>query len=683
MTPDNPFATASDLPYGLPPFDRITDEHFGPAFDAGLAEHAAEIEAIADNPEPVSFENTLVALEASGRLLHRVSTVFFKLTSSDTNPARQRLQVEIAPRLAAHDDAIYLNPKLFARVRRLYEQRAELGLETESAWLLERVHAAFRRAGAGLPERDRQRLRTLNEELSTLRTAFQQNLLRDTNDLAILVDDPGALAGLSAGAIAAAGEAANARGEHGKYLLTLSLPSSQPLLAVLENRELRERLFRASAARGNRGNENDNTAVLARMAALRAERAKLLGYPHHAAYVISDQTARTSEAVLELLRQLVPAAVANAKRDSEELQRYLGADIPGATLQPWDWAFYADRVRKATFDVDDATLRPYFELGRVISDGVFHAANRLYGLTFTERHDLPKYHPDVRVFEVFDADGSPLGLFLGDYYARDAKRGGAWMSNFVDQSGLLGDRAVVVNNLNIAQPPPGEPTLLSVDQVRTAFHEFGHAIHGLLSTVEYPRFSGTNVPLDFSEYPSQVNEMWTLWPEILANYARHHETGEPLPQHLVERLAESAQYGQGFSTTEYLAAALLDLAWHTLTTDDRVDDVARFEADALEKAGLALSSVPPRYRSTYFAHIFAGEYSAGYYSYIWSEVLDADTVQWFQENGGLTRANGDHFRHELISRGGSLDAMTAFRAFRGRDPHISPLLARRGLASHP
>ncbi|MGI6874992.1 M3 family metallopeptidase [Amycolatopsis sp. 3B14] len=678
MTPDNPFSQASDLPYGLPPFDRIADEHFGPAFEAGLAEHAAEIEAIAGNPEPATFENTIVALDTSGRLLQRVSSVFFNLTSSDTNPARQELQAEIAPKLAAHSDAIHLNPALFARVKELYDRRDQLGLDEESAWLLERTYTDFQRAGAGLDESQQAKLRVLNEELSTLSTRFQENLLRDTNDLAVLVEDPAELAGLSDGTIAAAREAAASRGVEG-YLLTLNLPTSQPLLSALENRALRERLFTASISRGKRGNDNDNSAVLARIVQLRAEKAALLGHPNHAAYVISDETARTAEAAVGLLERLAPVAVANARRDAAELQTYLEQDHPGATLEPWDWAFYAERVRKAKYDLDDATLRPYFELDRVVRDGVLFAASKLYGLSFTERHDLPVYHPDVRVFEVFDADGSPLGLFLGDYYTRDSKRGGAWMNTFVDQSHLLGERPVVVNNLNIAKPPAGEPTLLTFDEVTTLFHEFGHALHALVSDVRYPKFSGTNVPRDFVEYPSQVNEMWMLWPEVLANYAKHHETGEPLPQRLVERLEESAQYGQPFATTEYLAASLLDQAWHGLGTEDAVGDVASFEAAALEKAGVAVPAIPPRYRSTYFAHVFSGGYSAGYYSYIWSEVLDADTVEWFKENGGLKRENGDHFRATLLSRGGAGDPMGFFRAFRGRDPEIAPLLARRGL----
>ena len=679
ISQDNPFAAPSGLPYSLPPFDKITGEHYRPAFEAGLAEQSAEVEAIAGNADPATFENTVVALERSGRLLHRVGGVFFNLAGSDSDDNLQELQAEFAPKFAAQHDAVYLNEKLFARVKDLYQRRNELDLDPESAWLLERYHTDFQRAGAGLPEADQQRLRELNAELSSLSTQFSQNLLKDTNELAVVVDDVAELAGLSPDAIAAAGEAATSRGEPGKYVINLILPTSQPALASLENRALRERIFTASVSRGNRGNAYDNKETLARIARLRAERAALLGYPHHAAYVISDQTARTAEAAVGLLERLAPAAVANAKVEAEELQGYLETDEPGATLRPWDWSFYADRVRRDRFDVDAAALRPYFELGRVLRDGIFYAANKLYGLTFTEREDLPKYHPEVLTFEVFDADGRGLGLFLGDYYTRDSKRGGAWMNTFVDQTELFDTPVVVVNNLNVARPPAGEPTLLTFDEVTTAFHEFGHALHALLSHVRYPTFSGTNVPRDFVEYPSQVNEMWMLWPEVLANYAKHHETGEPLPQPLVDKLLASQLYGEGFATTEYLAASLLDQAWNGLGADAEIDDVQKFEADALEKAGVALPSVPPRYRSTYFAHIFSGGYGAGYYSYIWSEVLDADTVEWFKENGGLVRANGDHFRRQLLGRGGSVDSMAAFRDFRGRDPEIAPLLARRGL----
>ncbi|MEV6907437.1 M3 family metallopeptidase [Amycolatopsis sp. NPDC051071] len=677
ISQDNPFAAPSELPYALPPFDRIADEHFLPAFEAGLAEHTAEIEGIAGSAEPPTFENTIVALEKSGRLLSRVSSVFFNLAGSNANDEIQRVQAEMAPRLAAHADAIHLNPALFARINSLFERKDELGLDTESLRLLERHHTDVRRAGAGLPEADQKRLRELNEQLSTLSTRFQQNLLKDTNELAVVVEDVAELAGLTEDAIATAAETA---GEEGKYVLKLTLPTAQAALASLEDRALRERIFTASVSRGNRGNEFDNNEIVARIVRLRAERAAVLGFPDHASYVIEDETAKTAEAAVGLLERLAPVAVANAKGEAEELQRYLEADIPGAVLRPWDWAFYAERVRKDRFEVDTAALRPYFELNRVLSDGVFFAASKLYGLSFTEREDLPKYHPEVRIFEVFDADGAELGLFLLDYYARDSKRGGAWMNNFVDQTKLMGTKTVVVNVLNVAKPPSGEPTLLTFDEVVTAFHEFGHALHSLLSDVEYPTFSGTNVPRDFVEYPSQVNEMWMLWPEVLANYAKHHVTGEPLPQEQIDKLLASQQYGEGFSTTEYLAASLLDQAWHALGTEDKIDDVQRFEVEALTKAGVALEAAPPRYRTTYFAHIFSGGYSAGYYSYIWSEVLDADTVQWFRENGGLSRENGDHFRRELLGRGGSIDPMAAFRAFRGRDPEIEPLLKRRGLA---
>ncbi|WP_410657475.1 M3 family metallopeptidase [Amycolatopsis sp. lyj-112] len=677
ISQDNPFAAPSELPYALPPFDRIADEHFLPAFEAGLAEHTAEIDEIAGSAEPPTFENTIVALETAGRLLNRVASVFFNLAGSNANDEIQRVQAEMAPRLAGHADAINLNPALFARINALYERKDELGLDDESLRLLERHHTDVRRAGAGLPEADQKRLRELNEQLSTLSTRFQQNLLKDTNELAVVVDDVAELAGLTEDTIATAAETA---GEAGKYVLKLTLPTAQAALSSLEDRALRERIFTASVSRGNRGNEFDNNDVVARIVRLRAERAAVLGFPDHASYVIEDETAKTSAAAAGLLERLAPVAVANAKGEAEELQRYLEADIPGAVLRPWDWAFYAERVRKDRFEVDTAALRPYFELNRVLTDGVFFAASKLYGLSFTEREDLPKYHPEVRIFEVFDADGAELGLFLLDYYSRDSKRGGAWMNNFVDQTKLLGTKTVVVNVLNVARPPAGEPTLLTFDEVVTAFHEFGHALHSLLSDVRYPTFSGTNVPRDFVEYPSQVNEMWMLWPEVLANYAKHHVTGEPLPQEQIDKLLASQQYGEGFSTTEYLAASLLDQAWHALGTEDKVDDVQRFEIDALTKAGVALEAAPPRYRTTYFAHIFSGGYSAGYYSYIWSEVLDADTVQWFRENGGLTRENGDHFRRELLGRGGSVDPMAAFHAFRGRDPEIEPLLKRRGLA---
>ncbi|MBB5868310.1 peptidyl-dipeptidase Dcp [Allocatelliglobosispora scoriae] len=677
---DNPFFTPSDLPYQVPPFDRITEDHYLPAFAAGMAEQRAEIEAIATSADEPTFTNTLVAFEQSGQLLNRVSLAFFNVASADTNPRLQEIHAEVAPQLAAHTDAIYLDKRLFGRVKALHDARDSLGLDPESDWLLQRYHVQFVRAGAQLAEDDAQQLREYNSELATLYSSFNTRLLADTNDLAVVVTDPAELAGLSDDAVAAAAEGGRARGEDGAYALSLILPTAQPPLASLHSRELRERVYRASSARGSRGNDNDTGDLIRRIVTLRAQRARLLGYEHHAAYQIEDNTARTAEAAATMLAKLAPAAVANAAAELADLQEL--ADHP---IEPWDWAYYAERVRKQRYDLDESELRPYFELDRVLFDGVFFAATKLFGLTFTERHDLPVYHPEVRAFEVTNADGSPLGLFFGDFYTRPAKRGGAWMNSLVNQSRLLGTLPVVVNNLNINRPPAGEPTLLTLDEVKTLFHEFGHALHGLLSDVHFPGFAGTEVPSDFVEYPSQVNEMWLLWPEVLASYAVHHQTGEPLPQQVADRLLASAQFDQGYATTEYLASALLDLAWHTLTVEDLatpglIDDIPAFEAAALERDGVAVAAVPPRYRTSYFAHIWSGaSYSAGYYSYIWSEVLDADTVEWFKENGGLRRENGDRFRQTLLSRGGTADAMTFFHDLRGREPQIEPLLTRRGL----
>ncbi|WP_116950181.1 M3 family metallopeptidase [Jiangella endophytica] len=670
----NPFDTISELPYRLPPFERIENAHYRPAFERGMSEQLSEVEAIATDPEAPTFENTVVALERSGQLLQRVAAVFFNQASSDSNEDIQAIQGEVSPKLAAHSDAIHLDGRLFARIEALLPSADDL--DPESRRLLERYHLDFVRAGAGLSGEQQTRLREINEELSGLETAFQNRLLADTNASAVVVDDAAQLAGLSADAVTAAAETARERGLDGKYVITLGLPSGQPVLTSLTDRGLRERIHRASVSRGANGNEHDTLPTAARIATLRAERAALFGHPDHATYVLEDRTAKTPAAVHDMLGKLTPAAVANAHAEAAKLQAAIGDEFE---LRAWDWAHYSDRVRQQTYDIDAAQLRPYFELDRVLRDGVFYAAGKLYGLSFTERPDLVAYHPDARVFEVFDEDGSGLGLFVGDFFTRDSKRGGAWMNSFVDQSTLMGTRPVVVNNLNIVKPPAGEPALLTFDEVNTMFHEFGHALHGLFSNVTYPTFSGTSVLRDFVEFPSQVNEMWAVWPEVLANYAVHHETGEPLSQALVQKLLDSQIWGEGFATTEYLAATLLDLAWHELPVGTVVDDPLAFEAAALDQAGVALESVPPRYRTSYFAHIFAGGYSAGYYSYIWSEVLDADTVEWFKENGGLVRANGDHFRQELLSRGGSIDSMQAFRNFRGRDPQIEPLLVRRGL----
>ncbi|WP_432829951.1 M3 family metallopeptidase [Dactylosporangium sp. CA-092794] len=682
MTTDNPFFAPSDLPYQLPPFDRIDVEHYLPAFERGMAEEREEIAVIVANPEPPTFDNTLVALERSGRILQRVSAVFFTLTSADTTPRLQEIEAEVVPKLSAHSDAIMLDAGLFARIRSLYERREELGLEPEPAWLLERYHTEFVRAGAELSAGQHVRLREINAELAALATDFG-NLVRDEMKAsAVVVDDAAALDGLSADAIAAAAVAGADRGLEGRYALNLILPTGQPPLAALHDRALRERLHTASVTRGARGDERDTTGIVLRIVRLRAERARLLGFEHHAAYNISDNTARSVPAVEEMLAKLVPAATANAAAEAEDLQAVIDADGGGFTLQPWDWAYYTERIRRERYAIDEAALRPYFELERVLRDGVFFAAGGLYGVRFEERPDLGAYHPDARVFEVFDRDGGPLGLYVGDFFTRPSKRGGAWANALVPQARLFGTAPVAVNNLNINRAPDGEPTLLTLDEVRTLFHEFGHALHTLFSQVYFPKFAGTRVPRDFVEYPSQVNEVWMLWPEVLRNYALHHRTGEPLPQEVVDRLQAAERFNKGYATTEYLAATLLDLAWHTLTPPeaDAVEDAMAFEAAALERAGVATPFVPPRYRTPYFAHIFSGAaYSAGYYSYIWSEVLDADTVDWLTERGGLRRDSGDAFRDGLLAKGGSADSMEVYRAFRGRDPLIEPLLKRRGL----
>lgn len=679
----NPFASPSTLPYGLPDYTAIREEHYRPALLVGMAEHRAEVEAIAADPAEPTVENTLVALERAGRLLHRAAVAFYNQASSDSTPGLDAIEEEVAPLLAAHRDAIYLDRRLFARVETLAGQAAagELDLPDDAAWLLHRTHTAFVRAGVRLDDDAQARLRELNAEISALDATFGRELLAATNDAAVLVTDEAELDGLPDDARAAAAHAATEGGHDGAWLIELRLPTQQPTLAVLRDRGLRERVMRASLTRGA-GGEHDTRPALLGLARLRAERARLLGYQHHADYVAQDATAGSADAVADLLARLAPVAVANAREEAVALQEALERDHPGATLEPWDWAYYAEQVRQERRALDDTRLRPYLELERVLADGVFRAANALYGLTFAERHDLTGYHPDVRVFEVFDADGSGLGLFLGDFWTRGSKRGGAWMNNLVDQSTLLGHPPVVVNNLNVPKPPPGEPTLLAWDDVITLFHEFGHALHGLLSDVRFPSQSGTEVPRDFVEYPSQVNEMWAWEPQILASYAVHHETGEPMPAEWVQTLLDARQDGEGFATTEYLAAALLDQAWYRLAPEEvptDVADVEPFEAAALAAAGVDFAPVPPRYRTTYFNHVFASGYSAGYYSYIWSEVLDADTVEWFRENGGLRRENGDVFRARLLSRGGSRDPLASFRDLRGRDADIAPLLARRGL----
>ena len=668
----NPFLADSQLPYQLPDFAAVREEHFAEAFATGMAEQLAEVAAITADPNPPSFENTLVPLERSGRVLDRVATVFFTLTSSDTTDAIQALEEELAPRLAAHHDRIVLDPALFARVDAVHEVRETL--EPEQRYLVERQHIEMVLAGAALDEGAKERLRELNQRLSTLTTRFEKNLLNDTNALAVHVTEASELAGLAPGELSAAREAAAARELDG-WLVTLVLPTGHPWLASLTDQATRARIMAASRARGIRGGDFDNRELVLELVRARAERARLLGFRDHASVVTADETAGSPAAVAELLGRLAPAAARNAAAERTELERSFGARVTAS-----DWAFAADAVRRERFDLDTAALRPWFEAERVLKDGVFFAAERLYGLRFTERPELRGWNAEVRVFEVSDDDG-PVGLYLLDLYTRDSKRGGAWMNSLVARNELLGQGAVVTNNLNVPRPAAGQPTLLTLDEVETFFHEFGHALHGLFAHARFPSLAGTRVFRDFVEFPSQVNEMWAMWPEVLANYARHHETGEPLDPAIAERLREAERFGQGFGTSEYLQAALLDQAWHTLDVEQaaEVTDAAAFEADALASAGLADDAVPPRYATTYFSHVFAGGYDAGYYSYIWSEVLDADTVEWFRENGGLTRENGERFRRRLLQTAGTRDPLEAFRDFRGRDARIEPLLARRGL----
>ena len=680
----NPLLTESTLPYKLPPFDQIKNEHFAPAYTAALAEHLKEVETIANNKEPATFENTLVAMERSGQTLERVENVFGNLAGAHTNPEMQKVEAEMAPKLSAHRDTIRLNPKLFARLQALYDKREESGLDAESKYVLERYHKDFVRAGAKLSEADKKKLRAMNSELATLQTKFSQHILKEKNASAVVVDTREELAGLSENEIAAAAAAAKERKMEGKFVIALLNTSGQPALASLQNRALRERIMKTSLSRNSQGGEFDTREMVIRIARLRAERAKLLGYEYHAAYQLEDQTAKTVETVNKLLGELAPPAVANAKKEAADLQAMIKKEGGDFEVAAWDWSFYAEKVLKDRFAFDESQLKPYFEMNRVLVDGVFYAATQLYGITFKERKELPVYQEDVRVWEVFDADGQPLALFLTDFYSRPSKRGGAWMNEYVGQSGLFGTKPVVANHLNIPKPPAGEPTLLTFDEVTTMFHEFGHALHGMFSDVKYPRFAGTNVPRDFVEFPSQVNEMWRTWPEILRNYAKHHQTGEPMPQELLDKMLESQKFGEGFKTTEYLAAALLDQAWHQIGPDQIPKDALAFEAEALKKAGVDLPAVPPRYRTPYFSHTFAGGYSAGYYSYIWSEVLDANTVEWIKKNGGLKRENGDRFRKMLLSRGGSEDPVGQFRNFTGGgDPEIGPLLERRGLTGEP
>jgi peptidyl-dipeptidase Dcp len=676
----NTFFSVSLLPFEAPNFDEIRDEDYLPAFEEGMNQQIQEIQVIANSAAEPTFENTIAAMEESGQLLTRVHRVFFNMTSAHTNETIQQIQAEIAPRLAAHSDDIYLNSALFQRVDTLYETREELELDQESRQLLTETHRDFVRAGARLSDDEQARMREINERISSLTTGFQEQLLAMTRERAVIVEDEELLDGLSPDRIAAAREAADDRGHEGKYLLSITNTTRQPILTGLNNRELRQRVWEASAYRGiGEDGGIDTRPIVLELAELRAERSELLGYPNYAAYALEPQTAQHPDRVLEMLEDLIPPVIANTEQEADQIEEMMREDGIEDDLEPWDWEYYAEKVREAKYDIDDEEVRPYFELNRVLEDGVFYTMERLYGITFEERNDLPVYHPDVRVFNVFDEDGDQLGLFYGDFFERDSKRGGAWMSSFVVQSHLLDQRPVVVNVLNIPRPAEGEPALISFDNVRTLFHEMGHAVHGLFSDVTYPSLAGTSVPRDFVEFPSTFEEDWAIHPEVLENYAIHHETGEQIPSDLLEKIIAAREFNQGFNTYEYLGATMIDMEWHLLESGEIPDDVIAHELAALEQYNLDHDAVPPRYKSAYFAHIFAGGYAANYYAYIWSEILAADAFAFMKERGGLTRENGDHYRATILSRGGSRDAMDLYLDFRGQEPDVEHLLRRRGL----
>ena len=678
--PSNPFYAPSSLPFHAPPFDKIKDEDYQPAIEAGMAEQLAEILAIADNPVAPTFENTLVAMQKTGQLLRRAMAGFGAVSQANTNPVLQKAQEEEAPKLAAHYDAIYLNAKCFARVADLYKQRESLGLDPESLRLLEVSFEKFVRSGANLPDADKTELKRLNQEISTLSTAFSTKLLAATKDGAYATADKNALAGLSDAQVAAAAQAAHSREQKG-YVLPLQNTTQQPDLASLSDRVTREAIFERSWNRTERGDVNDTRDIIARIAQLRARRAQLLGYPNHAAWKLGDQMAKTPEAALRFMDALVPGATAKAGSEGKDIQAVIDAQKGGFTLQPWDWDFYSEQVRKAKYDLNEAEVKPYLELNQVLENGVFYAANQLYGITFKERKDIPVYHPEVRVFEVSDADGKPLALFYCDYFKRDNKNGGAWMDVFVDQSKLLGTMPVVYNVANLPKPAPGEPALISFTDVTTMFHEFGHALHGMFANTEYPSLSGTATAADFVEFPSQFNEHWALYPAVLDHYARHYKTGLLMPAELAAKIRKAETFNQGYKVTEVVAAAELDMQWHILPASAPLQPPDMFEKGALEKMHLLLSAVPPRYRSSYFRHIWdaSEDYSAGYYAYLWAEMLDDDAYQCFEDNGGLTRANGDRFRQMVLSRGNTENLAKMYAAWRGKDPSVEPMMKDRGL----
>jgi len=681
--PSNPFYAPSTLPFQAPPFDKIKDEDYQSAIEAGMAQEQAEIQGIADNPAAPTFENTIVAMEKGGRLLDRVMAAFNGVTGANTNPTLQSVETIETPKLAAHEDFIYLNTKLFARIAAIHQQRASLKLDPESLRLVERYYDRFVHAGANLSEADKTELKKLNQEASSLSNAFKKKLLAATKEGAYVTTDKAALAGLSDARIAAAAQAAQGRKIEG-FVIPLQNTTQQPDLASLSARATRQALFEHSWNRTERGDANDTRDIVARLAQLRAQKAKLLGHPTFAAWKLEDQMAKTPEAALQFMDAIVPAATAQAAREAKDIQAVIDAQKGGFQVQAYDWNFYSEQVRKAHYDIDDAQVKPYFELDNVLQNGVFYAANQLYGITFKERHDIPVYHPDVRVFEVFNADGKHLAIFYCDYFKRDNKNGGAWMSEFVGQSHLHGTSPVVYNVANLPKPAEGEPALISFTDVTTMFHEFGHALHGMFSDAEYPTLAGTSTARDFVEFPSQFNEHWALYPSIFAHYAKHYKTGAPMPEDLAARIKKAETFNKGYSMTELLAAAELDMKWHSLPPTTPLQQPDQFETQALDSTHLNVSYVPPRYRSTYFSHIWGSAgYSAGYYAYLWTQMLADDGYQWFEENGGLTRANGDRFRKMVLSRGNTQDLAKMYESWRGAPPNSKAMLKYRGLEELP
>lgn len=675
---ENPLFQASTLQYQAPDFSQIKDEHFQPALEQGIVEQYQQVLKIANNPEAATFANTIVALETSGELLNRSSKIFYNLAGSNSNPTLRAVQGEMAPKMAAHSDNINLNPELFKRIETLYSSRNELELTPEAIRLIEKYHQRFVMAGAKLTDSQKQQIRLLNEEQSTLTNEFAQRLMRMTKEIALVVDDKQLLAGLSESAIKAAKADADASGHANKYQLNITNTTRQPVLSQLDNREIRQKVWELSSNRGLSG-ENETASLVARLAQLRSERAELLGYESWADYRLTPQMAKTPEAVYKMFGSMVPAVIANTRKEADDIQAMITKTGGEFELSPWDWAYYAEQVRKEKFDLDANSIKPYFEFNRVLEDGVFFTLEELYGVTLKPRPDLPVYHPDVKAYEMFDNDGSSMAIFYADYFAREGKRGGAWMSSFVSQSGLLNNKPVVVNVMNIKKAPEGEPTFVSYDEVTTMFHEMGHGTHGMFSKVTYPSLSGTAVSRDFVEFPSTFEEDWAAHPKVLANYAKHYETGEPIPEELLNKLLKSRSFNQGFDTLEYMSAALLDLEWHSLKAGEPLQDVASFEAAALKKHGVDLPAVPPRYKSTYFAHAFPGGYSSSYYAYMWSEILAADAFAYVQTQGGLNRQIGMKYRKTIREVGNSVDPMEAYKAFRGQEPTTQALLKRRGL----